>query len=72
MLLRMVQFTEDNGKMNNDGASECKYGQMELSMKVIGEITKLMGRGNFGTQMAMSTMASGKMTKLMAKEFTLM
>ena len=72
MLLRMEQFTEVNGKMNNDGGSEYKSGQMELSMKVIGEKTKLMARVNSGMQMVMSMMENGKMTKLMAKEFTLM
>ena len=49
-----------------------KYGQMGLNMKVIGEITKLMGKANFGMQMVMYMMDFGKKIKLMAMEFILM
>ena len=42
-----------------------RYGQMVLSMKVIGKITKLMEEEYFGMFMVTNTTGNGKETKLM-------
>jgi hypothetical protein len=50
-------------------ASEFKIGQMELSMKDIGKIIRLMVKENFSIQMETFTMECGRKIKLMEKEF---
>ncbi len=72
MFLKMELFTKGNGKRINAMASEFRFGQMERNMKDIGKITKLMGRVNFGMQMEMYTMESGKKIKHMEKAYILM
>ena len=53
-------------------AMEYKSGLMVLAMKESGETTKLMAKGSFGMSMETYLMDSGKMTKPMDTEFTLM
>jgi hypothetical protein len=50
---------------------ESKSGQMDLSMRVIGEMIKLMDAVDLFMQMAMSMRVSGKMIKLMVSENTI-
>ena len=51
---------------------EPKFGQMELNMKVNGEIIKQMEKGNSGMPMEMFMKETGKTTRLTALAFIFM
>ena len=63
--------TKVNGKTTSDTASECRFGQMEPSMKGTGKTTKPMEKVSFGMSMATSTKVPGSVTKLMVTASTL-
>lgn len=65
----MEQFIKDSGKVLKDMVTGFRSGQMVLAMKENGEEIKLMAEENFGMLMEISSMESGKMTKLMDMEF---
>ena len=71
LYLKTEQDIKVNGKTTSDTASECRFGQMELSMKDTGKTIKLMEKVSFGMSMATSTKVLGSVTKLMVMASTL-
>ena len=71
MFSKMVQNTEDNGKVNIDMDVVNKFGKTVQDTKEIGDTIKPMVREHSGTCTETSTMGNGVMTKLMVMEFIL-
>ena len=64
----MEQYTKDSGLQMLNMDLAYKFGQMVHDMKDIGNIIKLVVRGNSGTWTVMYLKENGKMTKQMATE----
>jgi len=68
--LTLGQFTPGNGSMDSVTVTESKSGQMVPATKVTGETERQTEKAAFITLMAMSTKATGWMTKQMETEHT--
>ena len=67
----MGQFIQVNGRVLIVTEKVYRFGLMVPSMKVNGEITKLMVREDFGMLMVMSMKETGLKIRLMVMVFTL-
>lgn len=69
---RMVPSTKENGilVMTPETAKACKSGQMDLSMKAIGEVIKRTGEEDLSMQTEMCMKESGKMIRRTEEETT--
>jgi len=65
ILLNRVLLIKANGEIIKEKVMEFKNGQMELDMRGIGKIIKLMDTGNFFMLMVMFLRESGNLIKLM-------
>lgn len=72
LCLIMEQFIKVNGKAKIGMDLEYKFGLMELNMKDIGKIIRLMGKESFGMLMETFLMVNGKMIRHMVTEFIFM
>ena len=68
LFLKIRLVIKDSGKERFVMVTVPKSGQMELSMRVIGKIIKLMGKEFFGMFMEINTKENGKEIKRMDME----
>jgi membrane protein YqaA with SNARE-associated domain len=68
----MVKNILDSLKMGKDMAKVNKYGKITLSMRVIGQMIRLMGKAGLFIQKEMFMKATGKMIRHMVVAYTTM
>ena len=72
IFLKIELYTLDNGMVLIGMDLEFRHGLMGQSMRVIGNIIKQTDKESLSTQMVIFMMETGKTTRLMALEHTLM